>query len=131
MSKKEMLKLLVLAVFLGLWFLYYSYMGGLLEHTRSKLASFPLSVVLPVYLAISAVRKLVPPCYYMAPMGTIFTIYMADNQGVAMGAFIYQVVKLQDILCVLRSSNTTFRYLTLFFSSFVDTSCWCADVTRQ
>lgn len=96
--QKEAIKLAALGVIAGMLYVYYQYVGDAIEASRGRLKSFPLKIVIPSYLALSAVRKLVPPINYLAPVGTIFTMYLADVLGAEFGALIYQAVKSQDIM---------------------------------
>jgi hypothetical protein len=72
--------------------------GSALKATRGEVKELPLGTVIPVFLLISAVRRLVPPAYYCVPVGTLFTMYCCDKLGEYKGALVYQCVKLQEIL---------------------------------
>jgi hypothetical protein len=96
--QKEAAKLVALCIFGYALYVYYQYVQSAIDSTRDGLRSLPLNIVIPSYLAVSAVRKLVPPINYLAPVGTIFTMYLADVLGPEYGALIYQAVKAQDIM---------------------------------
>jgi hypothetical protein len=72
--------------------------GDALKDSRAEAKKFPLEGVIPIFLLISAIRRLIPPVYYVTPVGTLFTMYCCDKLGVYRGAFVYQCVKLQELL---------------------------------
>jgi hypothetical protein len=57
--------------------------------------------ILIAYLIISAFRKLLPPLYYMLPLGSLLITVLADRLGSDVGALVYQALKLQDLMYFL------------------------------
>ena len=96
-AKRDAVRIGVLLAIVVVLIVCQNEIGNLLDQSRAELKKLPLSGVIPVFLVISAVRRLVPPTYYIVPVGTLFTMYCCDKLGAYRGALVYQLVKLQEI----------------------------------
>jgi hypothetical protein len=96
-TPREALKLLALLAALGALVFAGRKVGGLIKAVRAQLQTVSLPLMVSIFVAVTAVRKLCPPVYFLFPVGALFSMYLVDKVGPTDGALVYQLVKLQDL----------------------------------
>lgn len=110
-TRQECMKLLFLLGIIAIVIVLADEVGDLLLSTQSFLRQIPLVLGLPVIVLGAGLRRLAPPIYYIAPIGTLSLLYLL-RFGAYRAACIYQAVKMLDTVWFLG-----IRY---YYASFMD-----------
>ena len=95
---RECSKLLLIVGFIVAIVFAGQEIGDALLTTRGFLRTHvPLYAFLPALVAVNGFRRLLPPAFYVVPVGTLSLLYLVSALGWARGALVYQALKLADV----------------------------------
>eukprot|EP00300_Choanocystis_sp_HF-7_P030423 c39260_g1_i1.p1 GENE.c39260_g1_i1~~c39260_g1_i1.p1 ORF type:complete len:324 (+),score=76.35 c39260_g1_i1:53-1024(+) len=97
-TKKRLVRLLVLAIVIGIIVVLSIEASSYLNKARKKLQSVPLYLFVLLYLLLNIPRKLFPILYYIFPIGTLVQFYAADRYSAHTAALLVELLKLQDLV---------------------------------